>query len=185
MFAHPQFIGLCAMVAVGLPSMRSTTARYTLAAEGAVQLTVTSADARYGIATPGVDGQPFYSLSLGATSDQAALTLSRNAAELPAPGRYEVKTWEEQSADGTSMQAAFVAGTPGHPIGAFHGESGSVTITEAQSGRISGEFEIRARGFLADAVEDEDQWVTVRGTFYAIGDSSIVLVQSATVSASW
>jgi hypothetical protein len=58
-----------------------------------------------------------------------------------------------------------------------------VTITEVQSGRISGAFEIRARGWLVDAMEDENRWVTVRGTFQAIGDSTIALVQSATVSA--
>ena len=57
-----------------------------------------------------------------------------------------------------------------------------MTITEAQPGRISGEFEIRDCGFLADVMEDEDRWVFVRGTFQAIGDSTIALTQAVTVS---
>ena len=43
---------------------------------------------------------------------------------------------------------------------------------------MSGEFEIRARGFLGAHPDDEDQWVTVRGTFQAQGDSTIATIAS-------
>lgn len=42
------------------------------------------------------------------------------------------------------FHACFIAGTPEHPLGAFHGESGIVAITKVDGGRISGEFELRA-----------------------------------------
>jgi hypothetical protein len=48
-----------------------------------------------------------------------------------------------------------------------------VTITAVEPGRISGEFELEARGFAAANEDDEDKWVTVRGNFRAHGDSPI------------
>jgi hypothetical protein len=59
------------------------------------------------------------------------------------------------------------------PEGFFHGESGWVTITAVESGRISAEFEMQARGFLAAKPSAEDQWVTLRGKFTAAGDSTV------------
>ena len=56
-----------------------------------------------------------------------------------------------------------------------------MTITAVEAGRISGEYEMRARGFLASDTTDEDQWVTIRGRFSADGDSTITAVR--TVSA--
>lgn len=61
-------------------------------------------------------------------------------------------------------------------------ESGSVTITRAKAGRISGRFELEARGFVAKNLDDEDQWVTVSGQFEAQGDSTIVALRSAPAS---
>jgi hypothetical protein len=55
----------------------------------------------------------------------------------------------------------------------FHSESGWLTITESEPGRIVGTFELRARGFLATNEKDENQWVTVRGTFTAEGDRAL------------
>jgi hypothetical protein len=60
-------------------------------------------------------------------------------------------------------------GTAERPLGMFHSESGWVTITESMPGRIAGTFELRARGFLASDAKDENQWVTLRGTFAAEG----------------
>jgi hypothetical protein len=57
-----------------------------------------------------------------------------------------------------------------------------VTITHTEPGRIAGEFEIEARGFVAASVDDEGQWVTVRGQFDVLGDSAIVAVQSVSAS---
>jgi hypothetical protein len=38
---------------------------------------------------------------------------------------------------------------------------------------MSGEFELQARGSLAADINEEDQWVTVRGSFVAVGDSTV------------
>jgi hypothetical protein len=96
-------------------------------------------------------------------------------------GRYPIRPWEQRGA-GPQFEALFVAGAPDHPLGAFRGESGWVTITGAEPGRISGEFELEARGFVATAVDDEDQWVTVRGSFEARGDSTIGSMQAVSAS---
>jgi len=77
------------------------------------------------------------------------------------------------------FHACFIAGTPERPLGYFHGESGWVTIDRVQAGQISGEFELQARGSLAADVNDEDQWVTVRGSFVAERDSTIADVRTA------
>jgi hypothetical protein len=42
-----------------------------------------------------------------------------------------------------------------------------------RAGQISGEFELQARGSLAADLNDEHQWVTVRGSFVAEGGSTI------------
>jgi hypothetical protein len=77
------------------------------------------------------------------------------------------------------FHACFIAGTPERPLGFFHGESGSVMITRVEQGMVSGEFELQARGSLAADVNDEDRWVTVRGSFVAEGDSTIAGVRTA------
>jgi hypothetical protein len=98
---------------------------------------------------------------------------------LPRAGSYPVRSWEDTSVAGPQFRALFVAGSAERPSGAFHGESGWVTITETGDGRISGEFEIRARGFVVADLADENRWVTVRGSFEAGGDSADALAQEA------
>jgi hypothetical protein len=41
---------------------------------------------------------------------------------------------------------------------------------------MSGTFEVRARGFTAADPLDEEQWVTVRGSFDAAGDSTVASI---------
>jgi hypothetical protein len=65
----------------------------------------------------------------------------------------------------------------------FHGDSGWVMITRAEAGRIAGEFELQARGFLGADVGDESQRVTVRGRFEARGDSTISAIESVSPQA--
>ena len=87
---------------------------------------------------------------------------------MPETGRYPIGTFE----------AYFAAGSPERPLGWFHGESGWVTIAEVEAERVSGEFEIRARGFTTDDPDNENQWVTLRGKFEAHGDSTVATVAS-------
>jgi hypothetical protein len=119
-------------------------------------------------------------ISLGATRAQGSLTLFTQGDQPLRPGRYPVhSTWEEQPDGGRMFHACFIAGTPERPVGAFHGESGWVTITSVEEGWVSAEFELQARGLLAADVDDENQWVTVRGSLVAEGDSTIAGVRTA------
>jgi hypothetical protein len=145
---------------------------YTLGAQGAVNLTVSSDEARYGL-VPSTEGGHF-TISLGATRGKSALTLSMAGGQLPGLGTYAVRPLEERVANQPQFEALFVAGAPEHPLGVFRAESGKVTITRSEAGRISGEFELQARGFVASYPEKEDQWVTVRGKFEASGDTEVV-----------
>jgi hypothetical protein len=175
-YARISKLSMLAAMAIALPASRAPF--FTLGAGGAVNLSLVGEEARYGMAPAAVDGQSVLTISLGATSAEGSLTLSMVGDGLPAPGRYPVRTWEERRAGGTQMQALFVAGSPEHPTGAFRGESGWVTITDAAPGRIAGRFEIEARGFTAADPENENRRVTVRGAFDAGADSAIVVAQS-------
>jgi hypothetical protein len=93
-------------------------------------------------------------------------------AGLPAEGRYPIRSTWDNTATAPSFNAFFAAGSPEHPLGWFHGEYGTVTITRADDGRLAGRFEIRARGFLSSDPADEDRWVTVTGSFEADGDTT-------------
>jgi hypothetical protein len=136
---------------------------FTLGTRGAVKLAVSSDDARYGRITTTPDERTLVVISLGATSAEGSVTLTLPANQLLPNRRYAV---------GRSVSAFVAAGEPEHPVGAFHGETGWVTITAVENGRIAGEFELLARGFLATDPHDENRWVAVLGQFEARGDST-------------
>lgn len=173
MYARSSTLGLLAAVALSLPSDPAT--EFTLRSSGAVTLSLAGTDARYGL-NPGMDdGKPVLIITLGAAGGEGALMLFTAGDAMPRPGRHPIYfSWEHQGVvgEGRWFHACFIAGTTERPTGVFHGESGWVTITGVEAGRISGEFEIRARGFLAENTEDEDRWVTVHGRFAAEGDST-------------
>ncbi len=152
--------------------------RFTLGTTGAINLSVAGAEARYWVESNEVYGRPVITVSLGATGARGALTLSIAGSRLPAAGRYAIiQSVSGEGAD-RGFSASFAAGSPEHPLGWFHGESGHVTITESDAGHVVGEFEIRARGFTSAAMENENQWVTVRGTFRAEGDVTVARVSN-------
>ena len=179
MFARSSILALLAASALSLHSDDSPSFR--LSATGAVTLAVTSQEATYGL-VPKEDNQPrIIAISLGARRGDASLTLYTQGDELPRPGRYPVRsTWEERD-NGRMFHACLMAGTPEHPVGGFHGESGWVTITRVDGRRMSGEFELSARGMLAADVDDENQWVTARGSFVADGDSTLAEIQPLSI----
>ena len=145
---------------------------FTLESSGAVSLAVTSGEARYGIVPDPRGGRPVLSISLGATKAEGSLSLFTDGEAALRPGRYRVSSsLPEQPTAERWFHPCFVAGTVERPRGFFHGESGWVTITSVEQGRITGEYQIRARGFLAPDLADENQWVTIRGTFSAEGES--------------
>jgi len=184
MFSRNPFLGLCTVALVTVPATPLSQSSYALATTGSIEITAEGNEARYGLVTPGVDGRPFFSLTLGAAQHQSVLVLSRAGTDLPQPGRYPVRGWEDRGVNGETYQALFVAGTVANPLGVFHSRSGSVTISRAGPRAINGEFEVHARGFLAGSPEDDDQWVTVRGSFVAIADSSWTTIRSVTVHGS-
>jgi hypothetical protein len=176
MFARASILGMLAATSISLRSDGDPS--FHLTSSGAVTLAVTSNEAGYGLVPEQVNGARIIAVSLGATRGEASLTLYTQGDELPEPGRYPVRsTWPDQGESGRIFHACFVAGTPGRPVGGFHGETGWVTITKVEGKRISGEFELRARGMLAADVDDENQWVTVRGSFVAEGDSTVAGIQ--------
>lgn len=175
MYARASILGIVATVTLGLSAY--TASRFTLGTTGAIALSVAGDEARYGVVPPSVNGPPVLVVSLGATSSRAALTLYVPGNGVPAKGRYPIRgAWDENGLEARAFRACLVAGSPERPLGWFHGESGWVTITEAAAGRMSGRFEIQTRGFLKADPENENRWVTVRGTFEADGDSTVTKV---------
>jgi hypothetical protein len=181
MLARSSTIGLFAAMALSLSG--DPAPYFTLQSQGAVQLAVTGDEARYGIAAEPYHGHPIISISLGATQGEAALLLFTYADEPLRPGRFPVANELPQAAfAGRRFHPCFITGTVERPQGFFHGESGWVTITAVEDGRIVGEYEIQARGFLAADTANEDRWVTLRGSFGARADSSAVGAQTASAS---
>ena len=176
MYARSTTLGILAAIAFGLRAASMPT--FTLESTGAVRLRVEGAEARVGIVPLAVQGRPIVALSLGAETGGGAVYLALPGDRLPKPGRYPIRSsWDEIGSD-TAFHASFAAGSPEHPLGWFHGDSGSVTITEAGDGRISGTFEVKARGFLGADPDNENQWVTVRGSFAAEGDTTVATIAS-------
>jgi hypothetical protein len=172
MFARSSTLGLIMTVALSLPTERTPV--YRIQSSGAVSLSAAGTEAQYGLSQEKVDGKRVLTITLGAMTGQSALMLFTDGDELPQSGRYPVYfSWEGNSkAEGRWFHACFIAGTADHPQGAFHGQSGWVTITQNKAGLISGEFELRAQGFLSDNIHDENQWVMLQGAFTAAGDST-------------
>ena len=173
MYTRVTTLGILAAIAYAAPIPTATT--FTLDSSGAVALRAAGHEARFGVLPNAVRGGPILLLSLGADSSAGAVHLSVPGDRPPAPGRYPVRSSWDGPAEGTEFHAAFMAGTARKPRGWFHGESGWVTVTESHDGRMSGAFEIRARGFTNASGRDEDEWVTVRGTFDADGDSTVAI----------
>jgi hypothetical protein len=171
MYFRTATLGTLAAAAVALAWRSAPT--FTLQSTGAVTLHANGSAARFGVVPQAVRGRPILIVSLGATASAGALQLTVAGDRPPAPSRYPIRSsWDELGTDSTSFHASFMPGSVERPLGWYHGESGWVTITEAGPNRMSGTFEVRARGFTAADPLDEEQWVTVQGSFDAAGDST-------------
>jgi hypothetical protein len=177
MYAHTISLGVLAAMALGV--LVKPAPRFTLGTTGAVTLNAAGNDARYGLIPAEVNGRGMISVTLGATNSEGSLVLYMRGDRTPQEGRYPIAgSWNDGGNEGHPFHACFVAGSPEQPLGWFQGVSGWVTITDAEPGSLSGAFEIRARGFLGANPDDENQWVTVRGTFRAQGDSTMATIAS-------
>jgi hypothetical protein len=161
-------LALATLTALALAFPINQGPRFTLGATGAITMNIAGDEARYGLVRADAGRQPRVTISLGATRAAGALLLSVRGDRVPQKGRYPIGTFE----------AYFAAGSPERPQGWFLGESGWVTIANTEAGRVSGEFEIRARGFTTDDPDNENQWVTLRGKFEADADSTVATVAS-------
>ena len=174
MYSRATALGFLALVGFALPMTSAPT--FTLESTGAVRLHAAGHEARYGVVPYAVRGRPIVMVTLGAAAGTAAVQLMTMGDRPPEPGRYPiVSSWSELDSESVAFHASFMPGTVERPLGWYHGESGWVTITETRAGRITGTFEVRARGFTADDPLDEEQWVTLRGSFDAEADSSATI----------
>jgi hypothetical protein len=172
MYVRHIALGLASALALNLPDYQAP--RFTLETTGAVHLTAAGHDARYGVI-----GDSTLTVSLGATGTASALQLRISSAGLPAEGRYPIQSSWDKPATAPAFHAFFAAGSPEHPLGWFHGETGTVTITRAADGLLAGSFEIQARGFLTADTSEQEHWVTVTGSFKAQGDSTATTIAAA------
>jgi hypothetical protein len=173
MYARSTTLGILSAMALAFHAQRAP--RFTLDTTGAVSLRATGREARYGTITPDPLGPPLLSISIGPAALGSVLQLAVPGGWVPAPGRYPIRSTWSDPAIAPGFHASFAAGSAEHPLGWFHGELGTVTITRADSGRLSGRFEIRARGFLSADPDDEDRWITVTGSFEAEGDTTTTI----------
>jgi hypothetical protein len=182
MLARSSTAGLLVALTLWLPA-DPPAPHFTLESTGALRLAVTG-EATYGLVPEPVNGRPVAGISLTGADTGSVLLLYTYADEAIGPGRYPVgPSLPDHPLAPRRFHPCFVVGTAERPQGFFHGEAGWVTITAVEGGRIAGEYEIRARGFLAADPEDEEQWVTVRGTFSADGDSTAAAIRTSSLVA--
>ena len=141
---------------------------FTLESTGALHLSSSGYEARYGVVPSPVKGRPLLLVSIGDPVAQSVVHLVLPTDRLPAAGRYPIGSG--------SFQASFMAGPAEHPLGFFRGQSGWVTITKADQEHITGTFTVRARGYLSANIANENQWVTVQGRFDAGGDNTAATI---------
>lgn len=150
---------------------------FAFSARGGITVAA-SGEARFGMVEATEHMPRFFSLTLGTAGEEGTIVFSHLASALPLAGRYAVRPWGA-SADGNGFHALFIAGTAADPKGVFHAESGTITIRSTRPDAIEGTFSLKARGFLANAPDDENVRVTVHGTFVARGGTMIAQVTSA------
>ena len=168
MYARSFALGILAVLDFAPPAPPAPA--FTLESTGAVHLSTAGYQARYGVVPSVVNGSPVLIVAIGDPVAQSVVHLTLRTDHLPAAGRYRIGSG--------SFQASFMAGPAEHPLGFFRGESGWVTITRADEEHISGTFVVRARGFLAANAVNENEWVTVQGTFDADGDNTARTIAS-------
>ena len=182
MLARSSTAGLLVALSLSAPA-DSPAPSFTLESTGALRL-ATTGTATYGLVPEPVNGRRVAGITLAAADAGAVLLLYAYADDGLRPGRYAVgSSLPDDPSAAPRVHPCFVVGTVERPVGFFHGETGWVTITAVAAGRITGEYEIRARGFLAADPEDEEQWVTVRGTFSAAGDSTAAAIPTGSLVA--
>jgi hypothetical protein len=129
-------------------------------------ITYLGGNAVFGPTRTGHEAPASFSLTLGAYSENGAVTFTRIGAARPRTGTYEVRPLAE-GLGGDAFHALVSLGGPEAPVGVFRAVGGTVTITRSTDAEVVGTYEIRAIGFFASDPEREDREITVRGGFSA------------------
>lgn len=162
-------MGMAALISIH-PSNGGPAHRATVAGALAVRMT---GEASFGPARgqvhacDGSDCPASFSLELGSYSEKGAVVFSRGGSDRPKVGSYEVSPLPPGEEGTAGFHAVVSLGSLEQPIGAFHAVSGTVTITQSSNGRVVGHYEIRAVGFLATDLDNDDREILVRGGFSA------------------
>jgi hypothetical protein len=166
MYARSSTLAMLATVSLAF-SLHQTSS-FTLGATGAIAVNAAGTDARYG-RLPAAGQGPRIGVSLGPTNPAGSVQLIIGGTDLTV-GRYAVS--DDWTTSERVFHASFAAGSPERPLGWFEAASGWVTVTAVSASEVRGEYEIRARGWLSSDPDNENRWVTVRGTFRASAESA-------------
>lgn len=128
--------------------------------------------AEFGSMGRGASG--LFSLSLGSDAARGAVLLSRTGAERPAVGVYRVRDLVEAMPG--DFHGVISTGGSNAPSGVFHAQSGSVTITSSTAERLSGTFELRGIGFLANEPTEDDKEILISGSFSATANGTTIIL---------
>jgi len=104
-----------------------------------------------------------FSLELGNRSGEGAVLFATEGAAPVAPGRYTVDDRPGRGA----LHALVFTGTPSAPTGVYRVQGGVLTVRSIEAGQIEGSFELRALGFTAERPQQDDQVISVAGSFMA------------------
>ncbi|HWA17181.1 MAG TPA: hypothetical protein VG817_12150 [Gemmatimonadales bacterium] len=142
---------------------------YAASMHGAITSNTMGA-AEFGSAGRGPAGM--FSLNLGSDAARGAVLLSRSGADRPAVGVYRVRDLVEAMPG--DFHGVVSTGGANRPSGVFHARSGSLTITSSTAERLTGTFELRGVGFLAEDPSDDDKEILVAGSFSATANGTTI-----------
>jgi hypothetical protein len=160
-------LGAIGMVSVGL--LAGTTAApdssnsFSAVLTGDVKATI-SGGATFGRVAGGPTAPDVFTVSLGADSSQGAVLFTRPNSRSLKVGSYHVS---DTGVTEGSVQALVMLGPSERPQGVFRASAGTLTITSISDYTITGLFSLDANGFLASKPDQEDQRVSVSGSFSA------------------
>jgi hypothetical protein len=140
-------------------AFRDSSSSFELRVRGAVSVT---ARGSVEVGATGTAEERYYTITLGGPDGAAAVVFTRAGSASPSVGVYPVGEREFRSA---GFSGLIITGMPAHPTGVFRAQGGTLTITAATPERLTGQFELRAVGFLTESPTQDRREVTAVGSF--------------------